>query len=396
MARAWLLLLLTMGCTGGATAIEADAGGDGAGEASATTTGWGMCKPAKWRRVLANTSPFGRELYPAFDGFSLTTLDDHEVVLLGGADSLREATGGGAIFDVSTGTLRALPADLMPGVFNHRALPLGGGLIAVLGGETEGGDSMSAAVVDVPHQTTRVIAELPSPRTWSPPAFVLPGGAILVVGGQGLDPDAPLSGLFEPETKRWIVPAVPDELTFLQGASVTSAQLPDGHVIMAGSRDVACGQTYEFETATKSWVRIASMRHPFPPEQMMTLPDGRVLGIGRDDCTIPYGKTMHAALFDSKSRTWTTAHPVPFIKSEFTWFVRPDGCVMVVGGVDEKGSSIPEKHVLLYDPRVDDWYLPEDAADVWVGFQGRVATLPDGRTVLAFTEPAPPSIAVLE
>src|SRR5258708_20994627 len=98
------------------------------------------------------------------------------------------------------------------------------------------------------------------------------------------------------------------------------------------------------------WLGGASMRQPRADHAAVALRDGRVLVAGGENGNFIY---KSAELYDPATDTWTAAAPMPRVRTQFLMAALPDGTVIALGGLEDRGAV--SRTSIIYDPRTDTW-----------------------------------------
>src|SRR5205814_1509748 len=122
-------------------------------------------------------------------------------------------------------------------------------------------------------------------------------------------------------------------------------------------------------------LRGASMPQSRADHAAVALRDGRVLVAGGENGSFIY---RTAAIYDPSMDTWTQAAPMPRVRTQFLMTALPDGTVLAIGGLEDRGQ--PSRTSIIYDPRTDKWsegpHLSTDRA------LSALATLPNGDVLI--------------
>jgi hypothetical protein len=183
----------------------------------------------------------------------------------------------------------------------------------------------------------------------------LPTGELFVTGG--VDPAFPdiaraTSELFDPLTghSTLLAPAGPGRVNH------TATLAWGDRVIIAGGTDHYADAWHAMDRVdvylpySHVWLRGASLRQPRADHAAVALRDGRVLVAGGEDGSFIY---RSAELYDPATDTWTLAAPMPRVRTQFLMTRLPDGTVLALGGLEERGA--PSRTSAIYDPRTDTW-----------------------------------------
>lgn len=121
------------------------------------------------------------------------------------------------------------------------------------------------------------------------------------------------------------------------------AELPDGHVLMAGG-DPDRTAAYLFDPATGKAASIDPPSNSYYRAQSTPLLDGRVLFVGKFDASVPgpWGE-----VFDHRTDKFTATGPMSGYRFDFSVALLRDGRVLVVGGCSDNGYLDTAE---IYDP----------------------------------------------
>lgn len=167
-------------------------------------------------------------------GQTATTLPTDQVLVLG--SRILSGTPAAELFDPRTG--RSSAAGIANQRSHHTVTLLGGGLVLLAGGQTAT-QVPSAELYDPFTDTTTALAGLQIPRS-SHAALRLPDGRVLIFGGIARDPGAvPAPELFDPETRRFTLLAMPEALQRINHALLHNSS---GGAFVIGGEDAYGGE----------------------------------------------------------------------------------------------------------------------------------------------------------
>jgi alpha-tubulin suppressor-like RCC1 family protein len=302
--------------------------------------------------------------------------------------------------------------DMSERRWSFEALELLDGRVFVIDQATCGGASDLHGPPDPPGPT-----DLLDPTTgdWTPAAalnafrsgFVsalLPDGHVLVTGGDnGWYRSYSSTKLFDPATGQW----TPTDLLNTARRDPIGATLPDGRVLVVGgtysvgfdgeedffdpsgraswpeSRELTSAEIYDPRTGR--WTRTGSLHDPASAGDAYTLPDGRVLAVGRvlTGGWVGGSDAGPVEVFDPATRKWTPAGSLARPGTSAS-VVLDDGSLLVIGGVtyDEvDGVTRPLPDVSRFDPATG---TTRQVAPLPSGRSGAIAVrLRDGRVLVA-------------
>jgi hypothetical protein len=240
--------------------------------------------------------------------FTVTVLDDNQILLIGGASV--------EVFDAASGTSHDVELPRYPR-HDHTAVRLRDGTVMIAGG-------VQLLPAGPPTPLTASI-ELWNPRGGSPyrwaagwtdggdltkrryqhAAVVLPDDTVLVLGGYNEESGVESSvDAFDPHT-RSVVAASP---MIEARAELVALVLGDGTVFVAGGQgpDGPLATVEMRDLATGSFRAVAPMRHARAGATGILLPDGRIAVLGGGP---PFGEMSFGELFDPKTGRWVDLLP---------------------------------------------------------------------------------------
>ncbi|MEU0094822.1 kelch repeat-containing protein [Kribbella sp. NPDC006257] len=261
------------------------------------------------------------------------------------------ATGSVEVFEEGKWRSTASLADPR---FAHTATLLTDGTVLVAGGESP-----------LPSKTTRSLRSVerydPASETWARvapmtdrrsnhQAVLLADGRVLVAGGFIGTSDSEWASLafceiYDPVTDSWTAtgsmqsPRLAHQLTLLaDGTVLTTGGSAYGVVNGPVFDGHSLASTERFDPATGLWQDAEPMPAGRSRHLAIGLDDGRVLVLGGTDEASVLCGFGNAVLFDPDTRTWMGTPGMMAGRYEGTAVLRPDGRVLVAGGV---GQAIP-------------------------------------------------------
>ncbi|MCC6473431.1 MAG: kelch-like protein [Burkholderiales bacterium] len=233
--------------------------------------------------------------------FTLTALDG-KLYVLGGYPKGRVTVRTVQIYDIGTDTWRFGPP--LPRPNNHGMAATAGGIIYLIGGQTDPNAAYVSTVYALDPRAGRWIEKTPMPSARSAGVALVYEGKIYVAGGR--PPRGHDFAVYDPSSDRWeTLPDLPTQRNHVAGAVI------DGRIHVAGGR----------------------LQGGFMSE-----------------------KTTAFEAFDPKARRWTAAAPMLKGRSGMNG-VMAEGCFHVWGG-EHRDGMFPDHDV--YDPGAGRWVkLPD-------------------------------------
>ena len=211
---------------------------------------------------------------------------------------------------------------------------------------------------------------------------LLPDGRVLVAGGSGsterFGPKLASSELYDPAAGTWTVAGSMTERRHGHSATL----LPNGTVLVVGGYDGRSNSAELYDPITGTWTRTGNLPEPFLGHSDILLSNGTVLIAGGDVPTGPGAiGSAHAAVYDPASGTWTATGNMNTARLAQAATLLPDGRALVSGGRSDGGpGSATYASVELYDLDTRLW---TPIADMTASRSGHTATLlPDGRVLV--------------
>ena len=236
--------------------------------------------------------------------------------------------------------------------------------IYAMGGEDKaagGGQKDTVEVYDPIKEkwTDQKISRMPLPLDHTASAVF--EGKIYVVGGF-LDNKVPTDKLFvyDPAEDQW------DELKSIPSpiGAALNAEFIDGILYVVGglnSSHIPVNTNYAYDPKTNSWTTKSAM--PTARQHLATaVVDGKLYAMGgrflgngivSEDVQDTHTNFNRVEMYDPKTDTWTTRHPMEIKRSGFTATTAVDGNIYVFGGQGIDGNDI--NSVEKYDPNEDKW-----------------------------------------
>lgn len=219
-------------------------------------------------------------------------------------------------------------------------------------------------------------ANKPTPR-YDQVAALLNDGRVLVAGGSN-GSSMTAADVYNPATDLW-TPTAPLKTARRAAAAVT---LTDGRVLVAGGTSGLPGglkTTEIYSPATGSWTAGPTMLSVRRDELAVRLADGRVLVAGDGSSAVPTGEVYNPA-----TNKWT-ATKATGISTSFTAPLRaygvllPDGRVLTTLGMGYYSGGRPT----IYNPATNAWTSVPAPSPVFLGWDTKVALLPNGHVLFA-------------
>src|SRR6266566_832993 len=199
-------------------------------------------------------------------------------------------------------------------------------------------------------------------------AAPLPNGRALLAGGfpdlGGHDGPGPgplaTATTYNPAAGTWT--KAPNMST--ARAYATATALRDGRVLVAGGYDrrvilltnptregvqlVPLAGSLIFNPTSSTWTAGPALAHARYGHLAVALQGGRVLVVGGNDPLHPEQLLTSAELFDSATRSWTSAGALGAGRSQFTLTALVDGRALLTGGIAADGRTVLSS-TLIYD-----------------------------------------------
>jgi hypothetical protein len=217
-------------------------------------------------------------------------------------------------------------------------------------------------------------------------ATLLKDGRVLVAGGDGDDPTGrdpfvvnSSAELYDPAAGTF---SITGSMTTPRSGH-TATLLNDGRVLITGGRSGVAEQDLDsaelYDPATGTFSPTGRMARPRSGQAATLLLDGRVLITGgnpQDASASPWFAV--AELFDPRTRSFTSAGPMPTHRTENAATRLQDGRVLTVAGYPGGGTGTDL--AALYDP--DSGTVTPVNLDTESGSSLNVLTLHDGRVLI--------------
>lgn len=249
--------------------------------------------------------------------------------------------------------------DLLAARVGHTATLLADGSVLVAGGyglDEEGYPNDAIALAeryDPATGTWRTAGRLNEARTQHT-ATLLADGTVLVVGGIGDLEYRASAEVYDPATDRW---RLVDPLAIGRSGH-TATPLPDGTVLVIGGEvlpederddeDAVTSAVERFDPRTGTWQAAGALLTARYGHSASLLPTGELLIIGG---SVSYDdedeENPITERFEPTTGQSRPAAALPFDQYEHTATVLPDGTVLVLGDMDQRGQ--------VYDPATDRW-----------------------------------------
>jgi hypothetical protein len=161
----------------------------------------------------------------------------------------------------------------------------------------------------------------------------------------------------------------------------TATLLADGRVLVAGDTGVPEMTAEIYDAAMDTWTLTAPMIRDRTRHTATRMADGRVLVVGGEIPRntldwFPFEGT--AEVFDPETNKWSETGSLVTKRGGFTATLLPTGEVLLVGGYDDRDSSLASAE--LYDPVAGRWRAaaPMRVARFW----HTATSLPDGNVLV--------------
>jgi len=299
-------------------------------------------------RVNCSEGTIASRLNRARYAHTATLLTDGRVLVAGGMDEERTATGSAEIFDPVTKTF-TLIASLYAKRVGHTATRLQDGRVLITGGSGVIFYESALASAEIFDPATGLFtktANLHAARLGHR-AVLLRDGKVLVTGGQAEDGAKIASAeIFDPQTGAF---------TSIRNMNTprsdhTMTLLRDGKVLIAGGansistgREVVTATAEIFDPVTSLFTKTADMNMVRYKHSATLLPDGKVLILGGSNALLARGMYPSAEIFDPSAGLFSMVGNMLTSRYKIRDAVAllKDGKVIVAGG----GSRVE-----IYDP----------------------------------------------
>ncbi len=269
-----------------------------------------------------------------------TVLKDGRVLLAGGYDPVAQQDVATVdIYDPRTNTWAAGPPLREPRRVAS-AVTLADGRVLVIGGE-EQADQRKTEIFDPTAGTWTPAANTIAEHAGIS-SFVLDDGRVLFLGAGNYSSQWPGGEIFDPATGTWKLTADPHEVG---GAGQAVVRLRDGRFLVVGNKSVwADPISYDepraeiYDVASDTWTVVARPAYSGEGSGAALLPDGRVLVAGGRPggaAGVMIDATAHrgSEIFDPATGTWSPTGDLLRPRSSGSEFVTlPDGRIAGVGG----------------------------------------------------------------
>jgi hypothetical protein len=305
-----------------------------------------------------------------------TSLNDGNVLILGGFKGAEADLAGAELYDHRTG--RFLPiAQPRLRRQSHTATRLADGEVLIAGGMSEGQEySDSAEVYDPLSGTFSAVGRMTMARS-NHEAVLLDDGRVLLVGGVGGGWTFLASAeLYDPRTNSFT--ATGSMVEAREGHA--AVKLADGRVLVVGGhrgrgRETVISRTVEiFDAATGRFEPTGMMATPRHKHDAVALADGRVLVLGGADERDNKGVYDSVEVYDPVGGEFEASRPMLSgrYKHRGTSFPLVGGGVLLAGGA---------QRAEVYDPATGESQEVVATARM-AGQFSAAARLPDGRFLI--------------
>lgn len=303
------------------------------------------------------------------------------------------------VFDPVTGVSTQVDPGLDWSVFCSGMSIMPDGRMFATGGEPPRtathpvGTGIESAVFFDPGTNTWAPAPAMHYPRWYPSNVSMPDGTVLVAGGESVPTGAdkmikPMES-FDPATNKWTTLPASANLTGLYPRNIL---LPNGHVLVAGPQKT----TKDYNPATQSWKAVSSMRFGARKSGGVVLLPGldRVLTAGGEKGGAP---TATSELLDLSAANpkWTATGPMQIARMHENLVLLPDGKVLAVGGGQKGSFGNPVRTAELYDPATGTWRTMATQTAPR-SYHSTALLLPDGRVISAGSNSGKPEETMVE
>lgn len=316
-----------------------------AAAATALTVALALLSPAPTRAQDPAPGAWGKraEMIEANSEFALAEAGG-KLYVLGGYPASRESVRTVQVYDIKSDTWTLGPP--LPQVNNHGMAATVDGIVYLIGGQTDPKVAYVDTVYALDPKAGRWVAKARMPIARSAGAPVVLDGKIYVAGGR--PPHGSEFAVYDPKADAWEkLPPMPTARNHIIGAAI------NGKVYVAGGRlggGFTSEQTEVFEVydpRTRTWSSAA----PMPSKR-----SGHN-GVVADGCLHVWGGEykdgMYAEhdVYDPASDTWTRLADMPIPVHGVTGAAFVDGLIFVTGGGIAKGGSSGTRLNQVYRPK---------------------------------------------
>jgi hypothetical protein len=328
-------------------------------------------------------------------GHTATLLDDGRVLVAGGSKPITPERAAFCDFDDPCSLQSAevvdpsarsstLVAPMRVPREAHGAAAVVGGVLVCGGFFSGGGCLRTPGSVERFDVATGAWSRLPAvPGLIAPSTTLLASGEVLLAGGLGTERLSASALTWEPVDAAWRARADLPGPRYLHAAEL----LGDGRVLVAGGLGetadralFALSSAALYDSRTDTWTDAAPLHHARAEHTLTRLGDGSVLAVGG------YGDepAIHASaeLYQPETGAWIEVGPMQRARTSHTATALVDGGVLIVGGTGGTldATSPPWSEAELFDPRARTFQVARSLTPR----AGHTATrLGDGRVLVA-------------
>jgi hypothetical protein len=245
--------------------------------------------------------------------------------------------------------------------FSPTATLLANGTVLAAGGELIDAALSSAELYDPIAGTWSPTGSMNSPRA-EDSATLLTNGKVLVAGGTGnisVLGNNPYDSaeLYDPNARTWTSAGVMSQVRF----NHTATLLANGSVLVAGGEPGGSGPTAApvsgteiFDPVAVTWTPTGSMTTARSRQSATLLPNGKVLVAGGYNYSGGSLPLASAEIYDPVAGTWTATGSMSTGRELQSATLLANGKVLVAGGSDAVGASASAE---IYDPLAATWTL---------------------------------------
>ncbi|MGQ0508588.1 MAG: kelch repeat-containing protein [Myxococcaceae bacterium] len=299
-------------------------------------------------------------------------LPDGRALIIGGYDGTSGQYSTTELYNPATGTFTAGPLVPGPARDSYTVTTLLNGRVLVVGGEDSNPHDESSLYNPVTNTFT-AITPIPGIRL-DHRAVLLPDGRVLVAGGTNNVTDLTTAYLYNPTAGTWT--SVGPTLTGHTHGTMTL--LPNGKVLYVGgeSGGSPTNAAELYDPVANTWTSAGTVGAARTRHAMTLLPSGRVLLAGGSS-----GVTA-CQLYDPSTNTWSATGSLSTARADAILTALPSGRVLMASGQTGTANSTIVNTTEIYDPATGTWSAGPTMA-TGHGAHASITVLPNGQVLMA-------------